>query len=251
MKKLIIILSIVFAGCSGGSDFRKSPVDILIRDMDKVPTFSVILYDMDVTGTFVRAYQHQYKIVTVEQDEPTERITEWMEVSKQFFAEHENNMGMEIAAKSGDGKISKTASPPGYSSYIGNEQYGEWRDNGSGDSFWAFYGRYAMMSSMFHLMAAPVGRGYYGDYRSNYYGQRPYYGATGSDGTKAYGTQSAFARKTAANSRWKARSDSRSSLNGSRGRNGSSSWSSRTSRSGSRYGGSSGGFRSRGGGFGK
>lgn len=252
MKKLLIILTLIATSCAGGGDFKKNPVDVLIRDMDKTETFSIILYDMDVTGTFARTYQHQYKIVTVENDEPTEKISEWMEVSKEFFAQNENNMGMEIAAKSSDGKISKTASPPGYSNYVGNEKYGQWRDNGSGGSFWEFYGKYAMMSSMFHLMASPINRGYYNDYRSNYYGRQAYYGPQTSTGT-TYGTQSAFARKTSANSRWKTKSANRSFMSGSQSsrQSSSSSWTSRTSRSGSRYGGSSGGFRSRGGGFGK
>ncbi len=245
MKKLLMFLSIVAVSCSSGKDFKKSPVDVLIRDMDKTESFSIILYDMDVTGTFVRTYQHQYKVVTLNKDTPEEKITDWMEVSEEFFRMNENNMGMEIAAKSADGKITKTASPPGYSNYVGNAQYGQWRDNGSGGSFWEFYGKYAMMSTMFNMMASPINRGYYNDYRSNYYGRQAYYGPKSSDGSTTYGTQSAFARKTSGNSRWTARTASRSSASSS------SSWSSRTSRSSSRYTGSSGGFRSRGGGFGK
>lgn len=251
MKKFIMFLTIVTVSCSSGKDFKKSPVDVLIRDMDKKGSFSIILYDMDVTGTFVRTYQHQYKIVTLDKDTPEEKITDWMEVSEEYFRMNENNMGMEIAAKSADGKISKMASPPGYSSYVGNSQYGQWRDNGSGGSFWEFYGKYAMMSTMFNMMAAPIHRGYYDDYRSNYYGRQAYYGPKSSDGSTAYGTQSAFARKTAANSRWTSRSSARSFMSGNGRSSSTSSWSSRTSRSSSRYTGSSGGFRSRGGGFGK
>lgn len=252
MKKFFIFLTVAAVSCSGGKDFKKSPVDVLIRDMDKTESFSIILYDMDVTGTFVRTYQHQYKVVTMHKDVPEEKITDWMEVSEAFFRQNENNMGMEVAAKSADGKISKTASPPGYSSYVGNAQYGQWRDNGSGGSFWEFYGKYAMMSTMFNMMASPISRGYYDDYRSNYYGRQAYYGPKSSDGSTAYGTQSAFARKTSGNSRWTARSARRSSVSGSgRSSSSSSSWTSRTSRSSSRYTGSSGGFRSRGGGFGK
>jgi len=245
-KILSFLLLVALVGCSGGYQWQKSPVDILIRDLSQKESFSIILYDMDVTGSFAKSYQHQYKVITIENDEPHEELTQWYQVSEPFFMQNENNMGMEIAAKSQDGKISKTASPPGYSSYVGNSQYGHWVDRG-GSSFWEFYGRYAMMSSLFNMMSYPIYRNHYMDYRSNYYGRQPYYGPKTSAGY-TYGTKSAFARKTSANSRWRSKTSNRSFFSGRRSR--ASSWSGRTTRSTSRYGGSSG-FRSRGGGFGK
>lgn len=247
MNRICFLLLIFAISCTGRQEFKKSPVDVLIRDMDSKNSFSIILYDMDVNGSFLKTYQHQYKIITIENEEPKEEITGWYEVSEQFFMTHQNNMGMEIAAKSPDGKLSKTAAPPGYSSYVGNPQYGRWSNHGGG-SFWEFYGKYAMMSSLFNMMAYPVHRNYYNDYRSNYSGRKAYYGPKTTSGY-TYGTQSAFARKTNANSRWRSKPSNRSFASRSRSRS-SSSWSNRTSRSGSRYSGSSG-FRSRGGGFGK
>ena len=69
-------------------------------------------------------------------------------------------MGMEIAAKSADGEVTKTAAPPGYNNYVGNSQYGQWQQGSNGQSFWAFYGQYALMSSLFNMATFPARRSY-------------------------------------------------------------------------------------------
>lgn len=233
----IVLALIALAGC-GGKKFQKNPVDLIIKDMPSDRVFSVVLNDMDVEGTFFHTYKHEYKII--EEDtpgKPTEYIDGWYEVDKHFFEQNVNNMGMEIASRGEDGKLSKGVNPPGYNNYIGNEKYGRWENRG-GNSFWVFYGQYAFMSSMFRMMTYPVRRSYYDDYRGSYYGTgRAYYGPTVS-GRPTYGTNSTYTQSSRPNSTWS--------------RNNSSfkrRVASRTSRSSSRYRGSS--SRSRGGGFGK
>lgn len=192
------------------------------------PTFSIILHDMDVEGTFFKVYKHQYRVITQGATGAEENKTGWYEVEKEYFLRHENDLGMEIVTKNEEGKISKTAIPPGYGHYVGNSHYGEWRTH-NGSSFWAFYGQYAFMTSMFNMMSRPVYRRDYDGYRSGgYYGSRPYYGS--DNGKPKYGTQSAHARKTRPN--FFQRKASRSGWSKSRSR-------------------SSGRFRSRGGSFGK
>lgn len=233
-----IFLLIVLASC-GGKKFQKNPVDLIIRDMPTDRVFAIILNDMDVEGSFFHKYTHQYKIIEErEPGNPEEYISGWYEVDEQFFKRHANDMGMEIAARGEDGKLHKGASPPGYNNYVGNERYGHWENRG-GHSFWAFYGQYAFMSSMFNLLTYPVRRSYYNDYRGGYYGTgRSYYGPRTSTGGTYYGTNSAYTKSTRPNSSW------------SRNNSGfKQRVASRTSRSGSRYGGSR--SRSRGGGFGK
>lgn len=172
-----------------------SPVDKLIKSMDQEKDFTIILYDMDSEGSWSPTYKHRYKVVTNKHvndstDEPQSKLTDWYEVDENFFDIHVNDMGMEVAAKT-DGKVSKQTAPPGYSNYVGNSRYGQWKDDGSGNSFWAFYGRYAFMSNMIGLMAGPVYYRGYSDYRTNYYGSRAYYGTP----TSRYGTFSAASRK--------------------------------------------------------
>ena len=80
-------------------------------------------------------------------------------------------------------KISQTEgkSAQGAGSHlVGNPRYGNWRRNSSGQSFWVFYGQYAMMRSLFfrpgpyYYSSWYRGRGwsYYGDVGRNYYGGR-------------------------------------------------------------------------------
>jgi len=221
----------------------KTPVDNLIKEMDNVPSFSIILHDMNTEGTFFKDYLHQYKIIksTPDQDSAVnETITDWYDVDKNFFMANVNNMGMEIAAKNEEGKVTKTVGPPGYGSYVGNSRYGHWV-NRNGSSFWEFYGQYAMMSTMFNMMSFPVQRSYWNDYRGDYYGTgRPYYGPRTSGGNYRYGTNSKYARQTRSSSSWYTNKSNSSFKRRVQGM---------TSRSSSGY--SSSGYRSRGGGFGK
>ncbi|MCF8372488.1 MAG: hypothetical protein K9H64_12740 [Bacteroidales bacterium] len=244
MKKtttLGLLALMLFMVSCGGKEFVKNPVDTLIRDMNSESVFSIILYDMEVEGNFSKTYKHQYQIITEKDSIPQEKLTDWYPVSKDFFTYHENNMGMEIASKGRDGKVDKTVSPAGYSNYVGNPQYGNWvqRDGGS---FWEFYGKYAMLSSVFHMMTYPARMSYYNDYRSNYYGRgRSYYGPT-TGGRSTYGTYSDYNTKTKPNSRFTRSSSFKNKVNSRVQRSTSSSSktsSSKTSRSSNRYSGSS------------
>ena len=232
----ILFISALF-GC-GGEKFVKPPIDDIIRDMPTDRVFSIVLHDMDVQGTFVHDYHHQYTIIEEGVSEtPKKSTTGWHQVDKNYFNQHLNNMGMEIASRGEDGKLNKSVNPPGYNNYIGNEKYGHWQQRG-GNSFWAFYGQYAFMTSMFRLGSYPVHRSHYSAYRGGYYGTgRSYYGPT-TNGRSYYGTNSNYNQTSRASSTWsKNRSTFKQRVAG------------RTSRSSSRYGGFS--SRSRGGGFGK
>jgi hypothetical protein len=232
--KPILLLALTALLFSCGKSQKKSPIDILIRDMENEKTFEIMLFDMEPGGWF-SDYKHQYVIVK-EKDSivindstkiaetvkvPYKTKTVWYEITENFFKKNKENMGMTLASKDENGKISKVPAPAGYNRYVGNRSYGHW--NGG---FWQFYGQYMFMSSMFHMMS-PISRGGYNNYRSSYAGRRPYYG-TSSGGKPQYGTRSSSSQK---------RINSGSSRYGSSRRS-----------SGSRYGGSS---RSSGGSYGK
>lgn len=223
------------------NDFEKNPVDVLMRDMTNTPIYSILLYDMNVEGTFFKEYQHQYRILKQDSvgDQPEEIITDWYPVSESFFNQHINNMGMEIAAKTKEGEITKTPAPPGYNNYVGNPQYGYWQQGPGGNSFWAFYGQYAFLSSLLNMATFPIRQSYYDDYRDYRRSGRPYYGPEVS-GRRAYGTGSTYTTTSKPNSTWRQSTSSRQFRSATQ----------RTSRSGTRYN-SGGSMRSRGGGFGK
>lgn len=271
------LLALGLVACGGESKprFEKTAVDELIKHLDKEQNYALVLYDMDLTED--NQYKHRYKVLFPEGGElpqqaqpaedapadssatpqvaalpkvnsiPRDSLTDWHIVPESFFEVHSSDMGMEIVSKV-DGELSKVPTPQGYSHYVGNEKYGQWQSNGSGGSFWAFYGQYMFMSSMLHMMS-PIGYGGYNNYYNNYRGRQPYYGATGPDGKTRYGTGSANARSMngsftqRANSKPSLRnkvnnSIARSSNKATAGRRSSSS-SSRTGRSSSRYSGSS------------
>ncbi|MEH0156334.1 membrane lipoprotein lipid attachment site-containing protein [Limibacter armeniacum] len=260
MKRIItfIVLALAVTACSSSDRrFQKTPVDELIKTMDKKDNFTIVLYDMDLEEhTFSSdIYRHKYKVVTLEENAADSTVTpksietEWYEVPEWYFDDHVNDMGMEIAAKQ-DGKVTKQVAPAGYSQYVGNSKYGRWETNSSGESFWSFYGKYAMMRSLFGMtFYQPVYRSYYTDYSRYRTAGRPYYGTTtvGVTKTSRYGTFSAASKSSSmANRSFTSKLSSNSSFRNKVNRSVSRSPSSvaagtrsKTSRSSSRYGSSS------------
>ncbi|WP_224994224.1 hypothetical protein [Cesiribacter sp. SM1] len=238
IRKLAVFTLLAFVLTSCGNDFEKSPLDNLIRDLSDVPAYSIILHDMNVEGTVFEDYYHQYEIIEIKKGEaPEKRLTDWVQVPEALFSKHIDDMGMELVSKSEDGKLTKTAAPPGYNNFVGNEQYGQWVER-NGTSFWEFYGQYMFLNSMFNLATYPVRRSYYDTYRTDYWGRKPYYGSTGSGG-RIFGTGGSYTRQVYSGSSWNRQSSSfKDKVRNS------------VSRSGTRYNGSSS-TRSRGGGFGK
>lgn len=239
---VIFIILFIISQCGGGdSEFKKSPLDELIKELPKDEVFSIILNDMDVEGNFSKTYFHQYEIIKGSTPETiSSETTNFLEVNEEFFNQHINNMGMEIASRDSTGKLHKDVAPAGYSNYVGNQKYGQWKSDGNGGSFWEFYGKFAFMSSMFNLMTYPARYSHYDTWRGGYYGTgRPYYGPS-SGGTSYYGTGSKYNQSRNPSSTWNNKPSSFKQQVRDR-----------VSRSTGRTGSSSGGYRSKGGGFGK
>lgn len=180
------------AGCGGPSG---SPVDELKAYYKDIPTYSIVLDDMKTEGAFVDSYFHKYRVVMPlqaegakpEQTEMKSFTTEWEEVPEGLYKKYQNLLGMTVYSKA-DGKESTTAGPPGYE-YVGNKQYGQWRTDSSGNSFWVFYGQYRLLSDL--LGGGRVYRGHYDDYRRDWGQGRTYYGP--KKGT--YGTNGTVTKK--------------------------------------------------------
>jgi len=238
---LIVFSAAFLTSCGSSEKVVKDPVDNYTRDLGKYKTYSVILHDMDLEeNTFSSdVHKHQYKFILPAKDTTGGKIVRdslsgWVTVSKETFNKNLDNMGIKLLSKSEDGKVSKIPSPPGYNNYVGNQRYGSWQTNSSGNSFWAFYGQYAFMSSMFGMMNnRPIYQSSYRDYNQNYRGSKPYYGTTSSTGQRAYGSGSAHSQSMNSKSRFKSNVSSKvsRSSSGSYTRSSGSSSSSRSSRS--------------------
>jgi hypothetical protein len=162
-------------------EFRKG-LSSLSVSIDKV------LIDMKKSGG---SYYHKYKII----EGKASRESGWEKVTASFFKQNKSNLGMSIYSKP-EGVFEedavRIASPPGYN-YVGNQRYGHWQHR-NGRSFWAFYGQYHFMRSMFwgRSYYSPIYRTHWSSYRHNMRRGRSYYGSTGQFGTNGSRTRARY-----------------------------------------------------------
>lgn len=185
---ILIPLTILAAACQ-----PRDPVLRLQKKLDSFPEYAIILNDMRYEGNFFTDYFHQYKIVVNKSKDTADHeqvLSDWQRVSNTFFRQHANNLGMVLAAKTVGGEKSSIPQPPGYQ-YIGNQQYGRWVER-DGTSFWEFYGKYALISSLFGMMHSPFYRHDYNVFRDHhrrgraYYGRRNQFGSNGTETRKKH-----------------------------------------------------------------
>ncbi len=188
MKKtrylLLLIVIALLTSCA-----RTTPIEQFKKEFAQYPEYSILLQDMKKTGVFFKDYHHQYKIVyAVDSLVFNNYVSDWYEVSSKVYRKYENLLGMIIVAKTKDGKISEVGSPPGYH-YVGNRHYGRWRRDSSGNSFWEFYGKYAMLSTAFGMFNRPVYRNDWNTYSDYSRRGQPYFGSKNQYGTHGSYTQ--------------------------------------------------------------
>ncbi len=186
---LSVLFAVLLAGCGGST-----PLEKLKRDLDRYPEYSIILEDMMVDGNFFKEYYHKYKIIRGEAAGDSlvyyTEITDWVRVDKDYFNEYQRYLGMTLAAKTRDGEVIETPQPPAYH-YVGNERYGQWRHDNSGNRFWEFYGQYAFLQALLGGFGRPI---YYDDwdtYRRYRSRGEPYFGKN-----RQYGTYGESTKKT-------------------------------------------------------
>lgn len=122
-------------------------------------------------------YFHKYMII----ENGEKKESDWVEVSEAYFEQNEDSLGMDLESKPfghyNDEAI-KVAAPAGIA-YVGNPKYGNWKSDGSGGSFWEFYGKYRLFSDL--LGTDRYNRSDWDDWHTNYRGRKPYYGETDDD----------------------------------------------------------------------
>jgi hypothetical protein len=187
-------LLFLLAGCGADRD----PVEELVRDLNRYPEFTLILEDLRQEEGFFPDYFLRFKILTASgqrvADRDTlvyeERLSEEYQVSEEVFARYEHYLGMVVAAKTPEGRLSGPAQahPPGYQ-YVDNPRYGYWDSGG----FWQFYGQYMLLSQL--LGGWRVNRDDYGDYRRTYERGQPYAGPS-AGGRTPFGTGGTTVERT-------------------------------------------------------
>lgn len=182
-----LVISCLFFACSSPARYIDIPSNKFIRQLSSNETYTIVLHDMDVEGS---KFKHQYQVIHQNDSIIKDSVTAWHEVSESYFFKNEDNLGMALVTKQEDGTLNKIPAPAGFDNYVGNEKYGEWKQESNGSSFWSFYGRYMFISHLFGYNRYPVfynsHRGYMGSYR----GRQPYYGSSTS--SRSYGTKSSM-----------------------------------------------------------
>jgi hypothetical protein len=117
-----------------------------------------------------------------------------VEVSRAQYQAMERNLGMAIEHKPAgkyDIESERVAQPAGFA-YMAppgqSNRYGYWNNSG-GQSFWVFYGQYALMRDLlFNHDYRPYDRYEYDHYRTYYERRQTYYGNEGASSAPKYGT---------------------------------------------------------------
>jgi hypothetical protein len=182
---MTVVLGLGLALSSCGDGGGPDPVARFQKQLQTQPQYSVILNDMKEEGNFVPTYFHQYRVDIGENQD----VHPFEEVSEEIYNKYEPYLGMVLVSKNEKGEVTNTPFPNGYQ-YVGNPQYGNWRQDQSGNSFWEFYGQYMLMSQVMNWAGMGMGRGHYDDYRSNLQSRQPYFGAN-----KEYGTTGTATKK--------------------------------------------------------
>jgi len=181
-----------FTGSNLKSNIGDAWKELSINPMDQWPGRGHNAASFYVEDT-KETYFHKY--ILEENGETKE--TDWEQVDESFYEANLEFLGMAILAKpygvfEQDRLIQ--AAPPGMA-YVGNSKYGEWKDNGSGDRFWSWYGKYALFSSLFFSPASFFNYNSWNGWHNNYRYQKPYFGET-KDGLAQYGTHGAYVKQS-------------------------------------------------------
>ncbi len=187
-----VLAARIGAEMTASSLLLKSYRDQWIKDVALVKIDQdKILIDMKTARA---SYAHKYRMIA--NGKSTD--TKWIQVTKQVYDQHRDHLGMTIYSKP-EGVFPEdatdTAAPPGYN-YVGNPRYGRWQER-NGNSFWVFYGRYALMRDLFWGVGSyrPIYRSEYRSYRRSRSVRRAYFGSK-----KQYGTAKAIKKKRYKNS---------------------------------------------------
>jgi len=181
---LVLVVGLLnVVGC-GSNNPSVGPLQGLQKELINESEYAILLNDMREEGNFFPSYFHQYRVNIGKNSD----IRSYQIVAENYYKRYEPYLGMVIASKTPDGKLSNTPFPNGYQ-YVGNSNYGRWRQDSSGGSFWEFYGKYALMSNLMSWAGGGLHRRDYNTYTNYRQNNRPYYGPKNSYGTNGTITQ--------------------------------------------------------------
>ena len=195
-----------FGALGSDADALKAAAADLPRESAEISTLTGQLYtSWDKLLVDMRQHGHTYdqeiRTVTTHLPDATAKAgattsdDRWVQVSPATYQALRNDLGMAIEHKAAgkyDSEADHVAQPAGFAYIAPNgqsNQYGYW-DHSGGESFWVFYGQYALMRDLlFNHSYRPLDRYEWEDYRSYQSTGRTYYGRDEAAGTPKYGSQ--------------------------------------------------------------
>jgi len=177
----VMVLALFLWGCGSGPE---DPLETIKQSMEDESTYSVVLNDMREEGAIFKDFYHKYLVVLP--DKSVE--TDWFKVDENYYNQNREFLGMALLTKK-EGEVNTTPSPPGYD-FVGDSKYGRWQEDNSGNSFWEFYGKYALISSLFGGWYRPVYMNDYQGYQRHRAQNRPFFGKN-----KEFGSTGKIAKK--------------------------------------------------------
>ena len=181
----------------------QTPLERLRTQLEPYPEYSVVLQDMDED---LLGYSHRYRVVVGQRQAGSdelayrESILDWQRVDSATYERHRPSLGMVILSKGADGNVDQDAHPPGYQQ-VGDERYGQWREDAGGRSFWEFYGQYALLSHLIGGFGRPIYRDDWSGYQDARRRGQTYYGPGTTGGGRTDGTIGSTTRQTTGGSR--------------------------------------------------
>jgi len=165
--------------------FNRDNLVLYKKMSDIITSTSTILFDMKEENG---SYYHKY----IKERNGNKETTDWIKISYNKYLDSYNNVGMTIKTKpydtyEDDIKVHKVA--PAGMAYVGDANYGSWKQDDNGISFFEFYGMYSMFNDI--TGNNRYTRSDYNDYNKNrnrnYYGSsKRKYGTFGSNTKKKY-----------------------------------------------------------------
>ncbi len=190
---MLAIVLPVAAACDTGT-----PLERLQAQLEPFPEYSVVLQDMDED---LFGYSHRYRVVVgqpragSDELDYREAVLDWQRVDSGSYERHRPSLGMVVLSKGADGNVDRDAHPPGYQQ-VGDERYGQWRQDSGGRSFWEFYGQYALLSHIIGGFGRPIYRDDWSGYRDARGRGQTYYGPGTTGGGRTYGTNGSTTRQS-------------------------------------------------------
>ena len=180
--------------------------DLQSRTGQLYDSWDKVLVDMKSQDTGGRSLYEQ-KIRTVRTHQcSTTSDEQWVQVPQPTYDADRNDLGMAIEHKPAgkyDSEADKVAQPAGFAYMAppsqGSNQYGYWDHRDGGQSFWVWYGQYALLRDLlFNRSYRPLDRSEWEDFRNyrsrgeTYYGRdfesgdAPKYGSNGTSTQRSY-----------------------------------------------------------------